>query len=501
MRVRRISIIPIVLIVGMLIGVMVASQSGWLPSSNAKNSHALNTSAVAPDVDADFINSMNSTFTTIADAANPSVVTIFSERVVTTQSPFASPHEDLFRDFFGDDFFDRFFSPRGPDGQRRLRGMGSGVIVDQKGYILTNHHVIREADEIEVMLYGGKRVDAEVVGTDAKTDIAVIKIDEEGLQPLKIGDSDELKVGEWVLAIGSPLSESLARTVTSGIVSATGRSNVGLADYEDFIQTDAAINPGNSGGALINLRGELVGVNTAIATQSGGFQGIGFAVPINMASKVMDALITEGKVVRGWLGVYIQNIDQNLAKAMDLPSTEGVLVSTVTEDGPAGKAGLKSGDVILALDGEKMSDVTQLRNEVASRKPGSTVDLTILRDDNEQEVEVTLGELPEEEATPEMRKSSIEQLGFSVQTLTPDLARRLGYDTNEKGVVITQISQASAAFAAGLRQGDIIKEVNKKPVSTADEFRNLTQDLEAGETILINAKRGQNTFFAAFELG
>lgn len=503
-RDRRLIQIPIIFVLGMLVGGFVTGVVGSHTLSNGEQvavqrAPEQNSAAAAksPALDADLIGRLNSSFVKIAETASPGVVTIFSDRIVETRHPFSG---DLFREFFGDDF-GRFFSPRNPDGgERRLRGMGSGVIVNNDGYILTNYHVVREADRIRVMLYGGKKVDGKIIGTDAKTDLAVIKIEEDGLEPLEFGDSDELRVGEWVVAIGSPLSENLARTVTAGIVSAKGRSNVGLADYEDFIQTDAAINPGNSGGALINLHGELVGINTAIATQSGGFQGIGFAVPINMASKVMDALIEEGKVVRGWLGVYIQDIDSNLTKALGLPSQDGALVSSVSEGSPADAAGIESGDVILAIDGQEVRNVTQLRNEVASRSPGSTPELKVWRDGDERTITVELGELPEEQASPEMRKSSLDKIGFSVQTLDDQLAQRLGYDTSEEGVVVTRINQASTAYRAGLREGDLIKKVNRRPVATAGQFSEIIGKLSPGDNVLVYAKRGQNSFFAAFEL-
>lgn len=487
---------------GMVLGGIAVTVFDGLPPGNAENPAVSEPAAVEettspPVPDTEFTQKLNSTFTAIAEEAKPSVVTLLTARTVEMQ-PF--PFEgDPFGQFFGEDFFERFFGGP-PQGERRVRGLGSGVVVSEDGYILTNHHVVRQVDEVLVMLERGTEVQAKIVGTDAKTDLAVLKVEKDDLRPVKMGDSEQLKVGEWVVAIGSPLSTTLARTVTAGIVSAKGRSNVGLADYEDFIQTDAAINPGNSGGALINMRGELVGINTAIASRSGGFMGIGFAVPMNMARKVMEALIEHGKVVRGWLGVIIQNIDQRLAKAMDLPTREGALVSSVQENSPADRAGLKTGDVIAAIDGEKVRDVTHLRNEVASRDPGTEVTLRIYRDGEKQEINVTLGQLPEEGPSPAMQKSSVERLGFSVQTLTDRLAERLGYDPSEQGVVISQINPGSAAYSAGLRRGDLIKSVNRQPVATAEQFRELVGQLRPGDTVLVYAKRGSQSFFAAFEL-
>ncbi|MFQ5602358.1 MAG: DegQ family serine endoprotease [bacterium] len=504
-RLNKIQVI-VLLLVGMFIGGLAVKQLDWLPDSHAEwisessSSSGLNSS---PRLDADLIKNMNSAFIQIAEQANKSVVTIFTDKVVKTRGvkPFASPFsDDPFRDFFGDDFFSRFFRPRVPEGEQHLRGMGSGVIVSTDGYILTNNHVVKDADKVRVMFLGGKKVDAKIIGTDAKTDIAVLKVDEKNLTPLELGDSDQLKVGEWVVAVGSPLSENLAHTVTAGIVSAKGRSNLQLADYEDFIQTDAAINPGNSGGALINLEGKLVGINTAIATQSGGFQGIGFAVPINMARAVMDALITSGKVVRGWLGVYIQDVDDAMAEAMGLPATGGALISDVVKDGPGAKAGLQAGDVVVKLDDTEVKSSTHLRNEIARRTPASKVELLINRRGKEKTVTVKLGELPEQAPATEVKQGIIEKLGFSVRALDDQRAQRFGFNPDEQGVVITEIRSGSAAFRAGLRQGDLIKEINRKPVTSVRQFSEIVAKLNSGEKVLIYVKRGSNSFFVAFEV-
>ena len=497
----------LMLVAGILVGVVATTQLGWLPNSHAeRNSEEVTTPATEtpPTYDRAFIRDLNGVFIELAENARPSVVTIFTDKVIRTRtSPYASPFfSDPFREFFGDDFF-RFFGPprqEPREEERHLRGMGSGVIVSDDGYILTNNHVVGDADKVQVMFFDGRKVEAEIVGTDPKTDIAVIKVKKDGLKPIAFGNSDELRVGEWVIAVGSPLSENLAHTVTAGIVSATGRANLNLADYEDFIQTDAAINPGNSGGALINLEGKLVGINTAIATRSGGFQGIGFAVPINMAKAVMDALIKHGKVVRGWLGIYIQDVDETMAKAMNLPQTGGALVSDVTKGSPAEKAGVKAGDVILKLDGQEVKNVTQLRNEIAQRHPGSKVTLTVYRDGKAKDITVELGELPEETPTPQARKDVFEKLGFSVEGLSQELARRFGYKPDERGVVVTEIRRTSAAFAAGLRVGDLIQEINRRPVNDLGDFNQVVSGLESGETVLLYAKRGSNKFFIAFKL-
>ena len=326
---------------------------------------------------------LSQTFVNIAQEANQTVVTVFTEKTFKVPSIF---FKDQFKDFFRipDDSKEREYSQQ---------GLGSGVIVSENGYILTNHHVIEGANKIQVRLMNKKTLEAKVIGTDPKTDIAVLKVEMEKLPAIKIGDSDQLQVGEIVMAIGSPMSQNLAHTITHGIVSAKGRSNVGVTEYEDFIQTDAAINPGNSGGALVNLDGELVGINTAIASRNGGFEGIGFAVPINLAKNIMKDLIEHGTVTRGWLGVYIQDINEDMAKAMNLPFTDGVLVSDISNDGPADKAGIIQGDVILELNGKKMLDTKLLRNEVAAISPDTEVAVKLFRDGKERLLKVKLGRL------------------------------------------------------------------------------------------------------------
>ncbi len=495
------------LLAGLVAGAVLVGQFGF--SHNGMAETAPGAPAIAAQTGNgasanDALTQLNDLFVKVAEEANPSVVTIFTQKVVRTRqsSPFASPFFDNpWREFFGDDFFQRFFGPQQPRGERYIRGMGSGVIVSEKGYILTNNHVVRDADEVKVMLLGGKRLEAEVVGTDAKTDLAVLRVKADGLKPIKLGDSDKLRVGEWVLAIGSPLSANLDHTVTAGIVSAKGRSNVGLADYEDFIQTDAAINPGNSGGALINLKGELVGINTAIATETGGFQGIGFAVPINMARKVMEQLIEHGKVIRGWLGVQIQDITEDLARSFNLPSTEGALVAQVVEDSPAEKAGLQVQDVILEIDGKKVKNTVELREEVAGRAPGTKVKLKILRDGKERTIEVVLGEFPESE-TPARRKraeNTYEKLGFSVTNLTPNLAQQFGFDPDERGVVVTRVRPGSNAYEAGLNTGALIKRINRKKINNINDFNDAVADIKSGDTVLLYVKYRNGSVFIAFE--
>jgi len=442
---------------------------------------------------------LNRAFVDLVAEVKPSVVTVSTERVMSVQytNPFQFP-------FSGDDCFDRFFGPRQQEEPRkqeyRQRGLGSGVIISNDGYIITNNHVVQNADSIFVRTYDERRYTAKVIGTDPKTDIAVLKIDADKLKPISVGDSDDLQVGEIVLAVGSPMSENLAYTVTQGIVSAKGRSNVGLADYEDFIQTDAAINPGNSGGPLVNLDGKLVGINTAIASNTGGFLGIGFAVPVNMAVHVKNSLIADGEVVRGWLGVMIQNVNEELAEAFDTKGTDGVLVSDVVADGPAADARIEVGDIIIALDGTPVRTMAQLRNTIAGMSPGTTVNLTLLREGVRRTVAVELGRLPDEE-TAAIGGSALDQLlGFSFGTLTPELARRYEIDEDITGVIITGIDRASAAYRAGLREGDVISSVNKKPVADREAFTAQIRDLQKGKSMLLRVWRQGGTMFIVFTL-
>ena len=494
------------IVVLVLIGVLLAGPV--FPNLFDHSTHAV-LAAPAPQLKAEqrkisSLRDLSDAFVEIAANVNPTVVTVFTEKIYRVRdvySPFGF-YNDPFEEFWNEFFFGtpRRQRPQPREREYRQQGLGSGVIVSKDGYILTNNHVVRDADSIYVRTIDDETYPAKVVGTDAKTDIAVLKIKAKNLKPIKLGDSDKLRVGEIVLAIGSPLNPNLDHTVTQGIVSAKGRSNVGLADYEDFIQTDAAINPGNSGGALVNLDGELIGINTAIATQSGGFQGIGFAVPINMAKNVMEQLIKRGKVVRGWLGVTIQDINQTMSKALGLKSREGALVGDVVKDSPADKAGLKPGDVIIAVDGKKIKNSTQLRNQIAGTEPGTKVKLTILRDKKEKTIKVKLGELPQEGKPGMIGKETQELLGFTVQNMSRELAEKYNLDKSEKGVVITRIDRRSAAFRAGLREGDLIKSVNRQRVKSVKDFNKVVKDLKKGDTVLLYVQRATGNFFIAFTL-
>lgn len=502
MLVRRITAAVVIFVV---IAAVATIDHFDLFENLATNGHAQSqkTANVSKDRPITSLRDLNNAFVDIAEAVNPTVVTVFTEKVLRVQRRhqdypfFANPFEEFFKDFF-----DQQPQPRrAPEQQEyRQRGLGSGVIVTQDGYILTNNHVIQDADTINVRLMDDRVLSASVIGTDPKTDIAVLKVDAKDLPRIEFGDSDDLRVGEWVLAIGSPLSANLAHTVTNGIVSAKGRSNVGLAEYEDFIQTDAAINPGNSGGALVNLDGKLVGINTAIASRSGGYQGIGFAVPVNMARRVMESIIDHGKVVRGWLGVSIQDVDETLMKAMDLGIDEGALVAEVVDESPADKADIKPGDVIVELDGEKIKNTTQLRNTVASKAPGSSVSVTIFRDKKEKRVSVELEELKPEEIAADAEERLQELFGFKVSPFDTETAAKYGLKTSLEGVIITDISYASPAHRAGLMVGDLITAINRQPVKNIAGFNELVNNLKKGDTLYFRVIRQNRSFYVAFTL-
>jgi serine protease Do len=423
----------------------------------------------------------------VAAAVKPAVVNISSTRTIKTQgipSPFFN--DPFFRRFFGDDF-GHLEGPR----EHKQASLGSGVIVDKDGYILTNYHVIKDADEIKVKLSDKREFKGKVIGTDQKTDIAVIKINSNHLPVIKWGDSDKLKVGETVIAIGNPYG--LNQTVTSGIVSATGRADVGIADYEDFIQTDAAINPGNSGGALVNIRGELIGINTAIFSTSGGYQGIGFAIPSNMAKAVMENLIKRGKVIRGWLGVTIQPVTPELAKQFNLKEEKGVLIGDVVEDSPAEKAGLQRGDVIVEYEGKEADEPASLRNMVATTPPNKEVTIKILRDGKPKTVRVTIAELPAEMQGLSGKFDNLLK-GIRVQNLTPELKRSLSIPKRITGAIITDIEDGSPAEGV-LMQNDVIMEINKKRISNTKDYEAVASKIKPDHDILLLIFRDRSTIY------
>jgi serine protease Do len=405
-------------------------------------------------------------FAPVVAKALPAVVNISSSKKVKTQAGQMGPlfSDPFFRQFFGNQFGRQM--PR----ERLEKSLGSGVILSPDGYILTNNHVVDGSTDVKVSLSDKREFKAKIVGTDRKTDVAVLKIEATGLPTLALGDSDKVRPGEFVLAIGDPFG--VGETVTMGIVSATGRGNLDLEDYEDFIQTDAAINPGNSGGALIDSRGELVGINTAILTGGGGGnQGIGFAIPINLARQIMGQILKNGHVVRGYLGVMIQSVTPDLAKAFGLAEVKGALVGDVTPDSPASRAGLEKGDVILALNGAPVRDSLELRLKVAQMAPGTQVKIEVLRNGQKKEIPVTLGELPEKaQAAAGSGGENSALSGVKVEDLTPDIANQIGIEPGTKGVVVDEVASASPAAQAGLGRGDVIEEVNHQPVPDTEAF-------------------------------
>jgi serine protease Do len=436
----------------------------------------------------------------VAERCVHGVVNIASTKVVDVDAHPLGP-------LFHDPFFRRFFGPGAPDESpdRRERSLGSGVLVSADGTVVTNNHVVEHAAEIAVALADGREYAADVVGTDPKSDVAVLRIrgDLKDLRPLSFGDSTRLRLGDLVLAIGNPFG--LGHTVTMGIVSAKGRANVGIVDYEDFIQTDAAINPGNSGGALLDLDGNLVGVNTAIVSRSGGYQGVGFAIPSNMARAVMEGLLARGRVVRGWLGVMIQNVDRGLAEALGLASARGVIVSEVMEGSPAHAAGLVRGDVIVRIDGSEATDTGMLRNTVAMRGAGARVRLDVVRDGAEQVIEVALAELPEGSAGRPVAgpgsgggdgEREGELGGMTIAVIDARLRERLRPSV-ARGLVVTDVAPDGAAARAGVRPGDVIVEVNRRPVATLAELRGAWDD--ARERVLLLVQRAGSALFVVLK--
>ena len=429
-------------------------------------------------------------FTDLAKRVGPSVVNVSTtqvrRRTQGAPSPFGpgDPRTDLLERFFGGP------TPRGP---QRQNGVGSGFIIDPNGTILTNYHVVGEAEKISVTLSDGKSFDAKVIGKDQKTDIAVIKIDAgRELPAVTIGDSDRLEVGEWVIAIGNPFG--LDHTITSGIVSAKGRQ-IGAGPYDNFIQTDASINPGNSGGPLLNLRGEVVGINTAIFSQTGGNIGIGFAIPTNSVKDLLPQLKDKGRVVRGYLGTTVQKITPELADTLGLKQTSGALVADVVKGGPAEKAGIKPGDVITEFDRKEIKDSSDLPGVVARVSPGTSVPVKLHRECKQLSLPITVGELKDNEVAAAPQESG---LGLTVQPLTPELAQSLGLDRAE-GIVVSSVAPGSVADEAGLRTGDVITQINRRPVKNMADYNREVGASEKGKSVLFLVRRGQSSVFLALK--
>jgi serine protease Do len=436
--------------------------------------------AIPPEV-----NQISEACRAVAKRVKPAVVAVgVSQTVREPAAPFGP--DDFFRRFFGEPDEN---GREGPMRRFQRQGLGSGVIIDADGYILTNNHVVAEADEIMVHLADGREFKAKVIGTDPPTDIAVIQIKAERLPVAQLGNSDKVEVGDLVLAIGSPFG--LEQTVTFGIISATGRGGVGITDYENFLQTDAAINPGNSGGPLVDMRGQVIGINTAIASRSGGYMGVGFSVPANLASEVMKRIRETGKVVRGWLGVGIQRLTPELAESLKLKTEEGVLISQVFEGGPAAKAGLKAGDVVLEYNGKPVKASYDLQSAVAWTKPGTQGTLAVLRDGKRMTLKVEVEERPSQPALARAEKggpTEFKDLGIQVSNLTPAEAKRYGY-ARDQGVLIADVDPGSLAAAGGLRRGMLILEVARQKVASVAEFRAAMKkaDLAKGIPFLVRA--------------
>jgi serine protease Do len=461
--------------------------------------------------DARHAQGLSHSFTSVAAAMRPSVVHINSVTRVQPASngkrgQRAKPQiPDELRKRFGmdDDTFEKFFDFDMPETPHAQRGQGTGVIISEDGYILTNNHVVRGSTELTVRLSDGHEYTGKVIGQDEKTDVAVIKIDAKNLMAAPLGDSDKMQVGDWVLAMGSPFG--LDQTVTAGIISAKGRANVGINDYEDFLQTDAAINPGNSGGPLVNMRGEVIGINTAIASRSGASAGVGFAIPSNMVKLVSDSLLKEGKVTRGWLGAAIQDLNEDLAKSFDYASTEGVLIGDVIEDSPAQKAGLQAGDIVIKFKDQAVRTAQQLRNAVAATKPNTKTELIIQRDGKPKTLSITIGELKtqvakggdvsgDDSASSSADEETSAAFGVTVQSITDELADKLSVK-KDAGVVVTNVEEGSAAESAGLSSGDVIVSVGGHKVHSAAEYRDAMKDQSLTKGVRLQVQRGGTSRF------
>ena len=494
---------PVVLAIGSFICVCLAlgaSATFFQPSTVTQASEeqaapsvqpaVVQPAAFSPPPTSEDLLRFNQHLITIAKKVTPAVVNI---SIVKTSAPRSSPfpHSPFFDDpFFRKFFGERFREERRQEPRRRQQGMGSGVIVNPDGYIVTNNHVVAEGDEIQVVLGDQRKFEAELIGTDPKTDLAIVKIEASGLPFLSWGDSSTLEVGEMVVAVGNPFG--LNQTVTMGIISAVGRAGVGLADYEDFIQTDAAINPGNSGGALVNVQGELIGINTAIFTRSGGYVGIGFAIPSNMAKGVARSLEAHGTVVRGWLGVSIQDLTPDLAKQFETTDTKGALVTDVVEGSPAQDARFRRGDIIREYDGRPVPNATKLRTYVAETSPETKVGVGILREGKRERLTIVIGQMPTDVAglgevgTVGQRHALS---GLTVESVASEPS------SDDTGVRVLTVRPDSRAARAGIRKDDVILEINRTSIKDVDDFDRVTSRLDEDDSVLVLLRRGRSMLF------
>ncbi|RZP22407.1 Do family serine endopeptidase [bacterium] len=431
------------------------------------------------------VQQFSDSFADVAEQAKPAVVTIITDKIMKV------PNNDLYF------FFNPYMDPNG-EREYKTNALGSGVIVDARnGYIITNNHVVEDMDNIKVKLFDKREYKAEIMGTDPKSDLAILMIEADNLRQLKLGDSDKLRVGEWVMAVGSPFSENLSHTVTTGIVSAMGRSNIIRGQsYEDFIQTDAAINPGNSGGALLNMKGELIGINTAIAT--GGYEksnrGVGFAIPSNMTERIMSDLIDKGYVTRSWLGVYIQPLDADAAKALEMKSRDGALVTQVVGESPAELGGVQEGDVIIRFDNKNITDPSNLRNIVSLMPPGSKSDVVVFRNGSKKNLSVVLQELKDgKQVAVKTNSSNTSVLGLELKEINRDLMEKYNIDEDDGKIVVVSVNVNSEAADKGLVEGDVIKRVGTQQVNSLKEFKKKEKASRKRGSLLLLVKKNDGS--------
>lgn len=505
MRLSKVKLISTTgfIFIGILVGIILTTQLEWTPKGLASKESAVTIDNSNSDANQSNFNLKNvgNSFTQVSKAILPTVVSISTSKTIkqSSQDDFFGP---LLRDMFG-----RRYRQSEPQ-VRKQRGLGSGVIVSKDGYILTNNHVIEDADDIKVTLYDQRVFEAELVGTDPLTEIAVIKIDGSNLPAAALGNSKNLEVGEWVLAVGNPLE--LTSTVTAGIVSATGRTigiiqdadreqSGGSYAIENFIQTDAAINRGNSGGALVNLNAEVIGINTAIATGTGYYAGYGFAVPIDLARKIMKDLINKGYVTRAWLGISMRQVDEAVAERFGLDRPQGVRIVQVLDDSPAAKSGLKVMDIILKLEGEEVNQSNEIQNRIALENPGNIVTLIVLRDGAEKTIRVKLGqrETGKESVEKEEEDDDLSNLGLELQNLTNDIRSSVDFYTDDEGILVMGVERYSAAYDAGIRRGQLILRVEDHPTHSVREFKKVLKKYKKGQVVIFYLKN-RNIEFQAF---